>query len=274
MQPRKLLFMLKLIVLLCLLGTVTPIAYAQTEITTATMDSEAANVVDAKTIATELLVYDLNRVVTVKDRGFPRDQPPRSSANGNWYTPVNFAEGTLYFRVAIRRQPQPQPMQLQFCVWQDKFALENCGALQSLTGNAGTVVTWSQGVGQMWKKDGRSIDWSRARMRYGIAVKNRYGLPVSSVKGWNWNGENPALWYPMDMRFTVVVVAKGATFSGWGNYVSSSNTISAAAVADATAATDENAGSGLTWEAALEQEATLQAEERENLYFLPLVTAE
>ena len=50
-------------------------------------------------------------------------------------------------------------------------------------------------------------------------MRNRYNLPVSDKQGWNWNGENPDNWYPLDLRFTVVVVEKGAGFSGWDNYV-------------------------------------------------------
>ena len=271
MQLRKLCLMLgALLVLLCV---TVPVAQAQ-ETDGVTGDVATSAAVDAT--ATELLVYDLNRVVTINDRGFPRDQPPLSSANGNWKTPVNFAEGTLYFRVEIRRQPQPQPMQLQFCVWQDKFALENCGPRQSLTGNAGTVVTWSKEVNKMWKKGGRSIDWSRARMRYGIAIKNRVGLPVSSVKGWNWNGENPALWYPMDMRFTVVVVAKGATFGGWTKYVGAGAVTAAASETELTEeawsalVNDENYGSSLTPDGAAEQDNAGQA--LENQLYLPLVS--
>ena len=269
MQLRKLFAQLNVFVLLLALCFTGSVAHANDGNAIGSMQ-QAAPV----TTATEILIYDLNRLVTVKDKGFPRDQPPRSEANGNWVTPVNYAEGTLYFRVEIRSQPQPQRMQTQFCIWQDDLVLENCGPRVSLTGNANTVVTWSKEVKKMYKKNGVSLDWSRPRQRYGIAIKNSQGLPVSSIKGWNWSGENPALWYPMNMRFSVVVVAKGATFSGWQNYVGGSGTVSAADVAAAAAITDDTAGSGLTWEAALEQEAALQAEQMENVYFLPLVTAE
>lgn len=169
--------------------------------------------------AAELLVYDKNRVVTVADRGFPRDQPPRAAANGNWNVPINYAEGTLYFRVQIRSQPRPQNMRIQFCMWQYQFSLENCGSMANVSGQSGTVVTWSQPVGDMWKLGGKPMDWANPRMRYGTAIKNSAGDPVSNYRGWNWNGENPNHWYPLDMRHTVVVVEKGGTFSGWSNYV-------------------------------------------------------
>lgn len=168
---------------------------------------------------TELLIYDENRAVTIADRGFPRDDPPRSSANGNWKTPINYAEGTLYFRVQIRSQPVPQNMRIQFCMWQYQFTLENCGSQKNVSGESGTVVTWDQPVGDMWKLNGNPMDWVNPRQRYGSAIKNSAGDPVSNYNGWNWNGENPNHWYPLNMRHTVVVVAKGATFSGWSNYV-------------------------------------------------------
>lgn len=172
--------------------------------------------------STELLIYDENRVVTVADRGFPRDDPPRPSANGNWKTPVNYAEGTLYFRVQIRNQPRPQNMRIQFCMWQYNFSLENCGSQHNVSGTSGTVVTWSQPVQDMWKLNGKPMDWVNPRQRYGTAIKNSAGDPVSNYNGWNWNGENPNHWYPLDMRHTVVVVAKGESFSGWQNYVGGS----------------------------------------------------
>jgi len=169
--------------------------------------------------ANELLVFHVNRAVTTRDRGFPRDDPPPTEANGDWTTPVNFAEGTLYYRVQVRSQPEVQDMRLQFCVWQDEFVLENCGTLMPVSGASGTVVTWDQRVKQMWKLNGQSIDWSRPRQRYALAIKNTDGLPVSDFSNWNWNGEDPAAWYPLDLHMTVVVVAEGAPFSGWHNYI-------------------------------------------------------
>jgi hypothetical protein len=71
----------------------------------------------------------------------------------------------------------------------------------------------------MWKLGNKPLEWDRARFRNGAAIKNSAGNPVSNFNGWNWNGEDPKKWYPLDMRFTIVVVAKGATFSGWDNYL-------------------------------------------------------
>jgi len=165
----------------------------------------------------ELLVFDLNRPVTKDDHGFPWDKPPL--ANGDWTKPINFAEGTLYLRAEIFDQPVPQDMRLEFCVWQASNTRENCSNRATVSGAPGTVVTWSVPVQKMWKKDGLPINWSAARDRNGVAIRNRQGQPVSDFSGWAWSGENPDNWYPLNMRFTVVVVEKGAGFSGWEHYI-------------------------------------------------------
>ncbi len=166
-----------------------------------------------------LLVFDWNKVITEADRGFPKNDPPMASANGNWFTPINYAEGTFHIRAQIRSQATVKDNNLQFCIWQYQFSLETCTKRVSVRGTAGNVVTWSQSIDSMWKLGGNPIDWANPRQRYGMAIKNSSGQPVSNYNGWNWNGENPKQWYPLDMRFTVVVVPKGGTFSGWNNFL-------------------------------------------------------
>ncbi|MEZ4515602.1 MAG: carbohydrate binding domain-containing protein [Chloroflexota bacterium] len=171
------------------------------------------------TSGSEMLVFDWNGRVTEAEHGFPWDKPPME--NGNWKSPINYAEGTFYLRAEVKSIPKSQPgMKVQFCIWQDRSVLENCTkTVSNNVGVPGNVVTWQVGVQNLWKKNSTIIDWSRARDRNGFAIKNGNGKPVSDYSGWNWNGENPDNWYPMTVRFTVVVVAKGSQFSGWGNYI-------------------------------------------------------
>ncbi|MBW7959103.1 MAG: carbohydrate binding domain-containing protein [Candidatus Promineofilum sp.] len=177
----------------------------------------------------ELVVFDWNKPVTTAQRGFPWDSPPMPSANGNWVTPTNFANGTFYFRATIRSMPTHKLARLQFCVWQksasgQSLALETCAPLKNFNYTGSPVtLTWSQSIDAMWKKNGNSLDWARPRERNGVAIKNSNGDPVSDylpawTSGGLWNGEKPTDWYPMDLRFTVVVVQAGKAFSGWQNY--------------------------------------------------------
>ena len=165
----------------------------------------------------ELLVFDWNRPVTEADSGFAVDNPPL--ANGDWTKPINFAEGTLYFRAEIKTNQNvvQEDMRLGFCFWQKEA--ENCSGAK-VPGRKGTVVTWSRPVEELFMVGGIPVDWSLPRARNGFAVRNGKNDPVSDKQGWNWSGEDPDEWYPLDVRFTVVVVEKGAGFSGWENYVS------------------------------------------------------
>jgi hypothetical protein len=118
-------------------------------------------------------------------------------------------------------------MKFNYCIWQkdlvtgNNFGLEECVHLsQSLVGNVGNELTWSENVNSMAQISDDPLDWTRARHAYGIAIKNTAGNPISDfVVGWDWFGEDPDEWYPLDVRFTVVVVPNGQTFSGWGNYI-------------------------------------------------------
>jgi hypothetical protein len=119
-------------------------------------------------------------------------------------------------------------MYFNYCVWQkdlvtgNNFGLEACtflGLGGPLQGTAGEVITWSQKISNMAQISTDPLDWSRSRYAYGVAIKNSAGNPVSDYLGWDWFGEDPAEWYPLDMRFTVVIVPNGQTFSGWNNYV-------------------------------------------------------
>ena len=181
-----------------------------------------------------LQVYEWNVPVQLADKGFPKYQPP--SANGNWRTPYDYAGGTLYFRAVLASKPDPTTdFKVQYCVWQrlygDNFGLENCGPLQTISGSPGSEYSWNKAVKDLWKLGG-PIEWERARYRDAFSIKTLAGCPVSnftidSVPGCpvdpldptkmaTWAGEDPALWYPLDIHLTVYVVAKGDTFPGWG----------------------------------------------------------
>ncbi len=166
--------------------------------------------------AKELVIFDWNKPVPKSLGGFPRFVPPPQ--NGNWKSPVNYAEGTFYVRVQVKKQPKPQNMRIQFCMWQDNLSRENCSTHGNVKGTPGNVVTWSLPVSKMWKKNGKAIDYTRSRQGISAPIWNQKS-PVSNYTGFNWGGENPDLWYPLDMRMTVVVVAKGATFSGWDKFI-------------------------------------------------------
>ncbi len=174
--------------------------------------------------ADEILVFNRGSnanpfTITQQMSGFIMDEHGTGAANANWVSGqyAGFAGGTLYYRARIVSIPQNQPgMKLGFCFWEKKYEHEQCRG-QKINGIPGTEATWSHKLTDMWKK-GAPVNWANPRTKYGFLVRNQQNKPVSAKKGWNWNGENPAQWYPMKIHYTVVLVKAGGTFDGWGNY--------------------------------------------------------
>jgi hypothetical protein len=139
--------------------------------------------------------------------------------NGDWTLPPNFAKGSLEFRAQIREMPTSQNLTLQLCIWQaneeGQWGLENCANRGALVGN-GPVVTWSDTVEELWKKNGKPIEWDRERRQYGVVMRDIDGTAINSCTE-NIN-EIYDYWFPHYMDFTAVVVGEGETFSGWGTY--------------------------------------------------------
>lgn len=150
--------------------------------------------------------------------GFIMDKKVVGPANANWVTGqyAGFSNGTLYYRARIIGIPKNQPrMKLGFCFWEQRWDHEQCRG-QIIDGIPGTEKTWSHKLSDMWVK--APVNFSKPRTEYGFIVRNEKNKPVSRKKGWNWNGENPDHWYPMQIHYTVVLVKAGGTFDGWQNY--------------------------------------------------------
>jgi len=163
----------------------------------------------------EMLIYDWNKPITIAEGGFAMDKTSQYLGQ-NWVSPVNYADGRLYFRARIFSIPQNQPgMKLGFCFWQG--TRENCRG-NDVAGVPGTVETWDFALHDMWKKGGTEVDWSQPRKKMGFSVRDGQNDPVSDKTSSDWGGNNPDHWYPMNLRFQVVLVPAGGTFSGWQNY--------------------------------------------------------
>jgi len=191
----------------------------------------AAACVAVSASASELVVMDWNpRTITKGDHGFPTER--NDIDNSDWTQPVDYAHGKLYHRLELRSMPTSKHMSWQYCFHQDGITLENCGTqspyFDGPDGGDPVVVTWSSDIASMWKLDGIPIDWSEPRSCAFVAIRksaNQYISDYSSLNGGvAWAGEDPDEWYPMEVRFTVVVVSAGGTFSGWDNYTGGGGT--------------------------------------------------
>ncbi len=175
--------------------------------------------------ATEMLIFDWNKPVTKTMGGFAQYKPLSATKypNGNWLSPINWTNGTLYFRARVLSIPQNQPsMKLGFCFWQNspRFG-EECTKNYSVPGAAGTERRWNQSFKSMAKINGAAINWALPRWKAGFVVRGPNG-PVSPKAGMNWGGQNPAHWYPLNIHYTAVLVINGSA-PDWTKYGWSSN---------------------------------------------------
>lgn len=176
-------------------------------------------------ISGEIRLMEWTEVAAQNRSGFLEYKPAPEFAQGNWVTPENYAEGKLYFRARVNGIPVEQTgMKLGFCFWQGENNTpswgEECASSEPVPGVVGAQREWTRTMTDLNPIGGKnnSIEWDVRRWKYGIIVRNKNNKPVSAKSGMNWNGEDPTHWYPLDIRFTVVLVKKDQTFSGWHNY--------------------------------------------------------
>jgi len=171
--------------------------------------------------ATEMLVFNWNKPVTKNYGGFAQYKPLSAFPqlpNGNWLSPINWVNGTIYFRAKVFSIPKNQPsMKLGFCFWQNnpKYG-EECSKNTSVPGVPGTERQWSQTLRSFNKINGAAINWALPRWKEGFVIRGPKG-PVSPKAGMNWGGQNPNDWYPLNIHYTAVLVINGGA-PDWSKY--------------------------------------------------------
>lgn len=177
-------------------------------------------------LAQELLFFDMDMVVTKEMRGFPKGNTAPELNNCDWTHPVDYTKGTVHVRLEIRSAPKANCLQPSFAIWtKDAEAVSPMGILGrpmvEFTPNPDDIaIGYASFPFSEWIEYGsQKTDWSECRTKMGPVFKSCDGKFISDNNNWGWGGKDPDDWYPMDMRFTCVVVAESATFSGWEKYV-------------------------------------------------------
>jgi hypothetical protein len=175
---------------------------------------------------TEALAFDWNKIITDAKGRFiegktqwkPNNPPVR--ANTDWTLPPQFAQGTFQFRILIRKMKKAESFKFIYNHWQKingKTAemVLNHNSLSFAYSGKPITRTFSVPVGSL-----KSVhldvpkfvpfNWKVPRELVGFFPPNFPGTSPQNKL------EQAAM--PLDIRFTVVVVGKGAKFSGWNNY--------------------------------------------------------
>jgi tetratricopeptide (TPR) repeat protein len=135
----------------------------------------------------------------------------------NFASPVDYAGGTLYQRLEVRSKPSDAPVHYQLClVPNDSISVQPaCSAGSLLVFDEEGVFEARQ---EMETLSGyRAIDWRNGLESVILVIKDPSGLPIDSryLLGDGQTAPDPELYYPLEVRFTAIVVPPGAQFPGW-----------------------------------------------------------
>lgn len=132
-----------------------------------------------------------------------------AGAPSDWRSPVDFAGGTLKLRLEVVTKPSDRTVSYQACVWQRNE--HACSSMKTFKGPG--VYEWQEPFTSFWHGD--RIDWTKPLAKLMLVVKDANGNPVDDRFGFGgkWAGTPDfSLYYPMTVRFTAVVVGKGARY--------------------------------------------------------------
>jgi hypothetical protein len=128
----------------------------------------------------------------------------------NWYDAkgIDYYDGKVEFRVTVTSKADATPVWHELCQWQNALGdaahvCLHCLALYTKTGEY-TCETSAP-------EQGGPVDYHKPF----VAVQNRV-KDGTSGRGTDLTTENKGL--PIDYHYTVVIVPKGISFSGWSSY--------------------------------------------------------
>jgi tetratricopeptide (TPR) repeat protein len=135
----------------------------------------------------------------------------------NFASPVDYAGGTLYQRLEVRSKPSDAPVHYQLClVPNDSISVQPaCSAGNLLVFDEEGVFEARQAMETL--SGYQAIDWRNGLESVILVIKDPSGLPIDSryLLGDGQTPPDPELYYPLEVRFTAIVVPPGAPFPGW-----------------------------------------------------------
>ncbi len=135
-------------------------------------------------------------------------------AQKNWRTPTNYAEGTVYQRLEVSRKPSTEAVNYQLClVPNDAIAVKPaCSLADGLEFSDIGTYTAEQPLAEFYGYD--DIDWKKGISNLMVILRDKNGNPINAAFAEEL-GISLDLFYPMEVRYTVVLVPKGGVFQGW-----------------------------------------------------------
>ena len=121
----------------------------------------------------------------------------------NWKTPVDYADGTAYYRLEVFEKPSTENLNMGICFEGGSYC---CFGYERFTKPG--VYEWSFAIPSMWQFD--TMDWSKKITGVPLIMRDRNAVKVDSTEAY-YGAPSTAWYFPMKSH-TVTIVSKGATY--------------------------------------------------------------
>lgn len=157
----------------------------------------------------QLILLDITYTHNTVSRAFSFFNASNETPD-NLVFPINYSTGKIYQRLEVLSKPSTKPVSYQVCIFQDKIISEKhtCSGYMKFT-TTGTYYS-NQTMQSLYQYN--VIDWKRKLLSVMLVVKDANGKPIDDRYGFAgfWSGSpNYSLYYPMTVRYTVILVPKG-----------------------------------------------------------------
>jgi tetratricopeptide (TPR) repeat protein len=129
----------------------------------------------------------------------------------------NFASGTIYQRVQVLSKPSDKPVNYQVCLvnGDDISVGPACSSLGSLTFSS--PGTYESQVAVPSLSNYANVNWERGLTEVMLVLKDAEGNSLDDRYSYRSGTEAPDLdqYYPMEVRYTAILVPEGSSFPGW-----------------------------------------------------------
>ena len=129
-------------------------------------------------------------------------------------SPVDYAGGTLYQKVEVLNKPSDAPVQLQVClVPNDDISVKPSCSSSSQLSFTGTGSFEAQQALPSFSQY-NAVNWNRGISNLIVLLKDTNGNPIDPAYS-GVTSEELSRYYPMEVRYSAVLVPIGGSFPGW-----------------------------------------------------------
>jgi MYXO-CTERM domain-containing protein len=151
--------------------------------------------------ADQFVLVDADYVHTKESHAYATPGPGQPA---NWKTPIDYANGTAYYRLEVFEKPSTENLNMGVCFVGGSYC---CFGYQRFTKPG--VYEWSSPIPTMWQFD--TMDWSKKITEVPFIMRDRDAIKVDSTEKY-YGAPSTALYFPMRSHLTVTIVSKGGTF--------------------------------------------------------------